>query len=82
MLQNMLETCPEFLRHVHEYTHYVKSVHIQSFSGPYFPEFGLNTERYGVSLCIQSKCGKIRTRKTPDMDTFHAVILSSSTEVG
>ena len=33
------------------------------FSGPYFPAFGLNTERYTVSLRIQSKCGKIRTRK-------------------
>ena len=33
------------------------------FCGPYFPEFGLNTERYSVSLHIQSKCGKIRTRK-------------------
>ena len=33
------------------------------FSGPYFPAFGLNTERYGVSLRIQSECGKIRTRK-------------------
>ena len=27
---------------------YVKSVRIQSFSGPYFSAFGLNTERYGV----------------------------------
>ena len=26
--------------------HYVKRVHIRSFSGPYFPAFGLNTERY------------------------------------
>ena len=33
------------------------------FSGPYFPAFGLNTERYEVSLRIQSKCGKIRTKK-------------------
>ena len=33
------------------------------FSGPYFPTFGLNTERYGVSLRIQSKCGKRRTRE-------------------
>ena len=33
------------------------------FSGPYFPAFGLNTERYSISLRIQSKCGKIRTRK-------------------
>ena len=33
------------------------------FSGLYFPAFGLNTERYEVSLCIQSECRKIRTRK-------------------
>ena len=33
------------------------------FSGPHFPAFGLNTERYSVSLHIQSECGKIRTRK-------------------
>ena len=33
------------------------------FSGPYFPSFGLKTERYEVSLRIQSECGKIRTRK-------------------
>ena len=25
------------------------------------------------SLCIQSECGKIRDRKTPNTDTFHAV---------
>ena len=31
-------------------------------SGPYFPVLGLNTEKYFVSLCIQSECGKIRTR--------------------
>ena len=43
------------------------------FSGPYFPAFGLNTERYAVSLRIQSKCGKIWTRKTPNTSTFHAV---------
>ena len=34
--------------------HCVKSVRIRSFSGPYFPTFGLNTESYGVSLRIQS----------------------------
>ena len=42
-------------------------------SGPYFPVFGLNTERYSVSLRIQSEDGKIGTRITPNMDTFHAV---------
>ena len=31
-------------------------------SGWYFPVFGLNTERYSVSLRIQSKCRKIPTR--------------------
>ena len=38
-------------------------------------ENGLNTERHGVSLSIQSKCGKMRTRITPNTDTFHAVCL-------
>ena len=33
------------------------------FSGPYFPAFGLNNERYFVSLRIKSECGKIWTRK-------------------
>ena len=54
--------------------HCVKIVRIRNFSGPYFPPFGLNTKRYSVSLRIQSECGKIRTRKTPNMDTFHAVV--------
>ena len=31
-------------------------------------------ERNEVSLHIQSECGKIRTRKTPNTDTFYAVI--------
>ena len=29
--------------------HCVKSVRIRSYSGPHFPAFGLNTERYGIS---------------------------------
>ena len=56
-----------------KFYHCVKNVHIRSFSGLYFPAFGLNTERYGVSLHIHPKCGKIGTRKTPNTDTFHAV---------
>ena len=43
--------------------HYVKSVHIRSFSCPYFPAFGLNMVRYEVSFRIQSECRKIQTRK-------------------
>ena len=30
--------------------HCLKSVCIRSYSGPYFPVFGLNTKRYGVSF--------------------------------
>ena len=41
----------------------MKSVRIRSFSGPYFPAFGLNTGSYFVSLRIQSECEKTRTRK-------------------
>ena len=33
------------------------------FSGPYFPAFGLNTERYSIRIRIQPECEKIRTRK-------------------
>ena len=40
------------------------------FSGPYFSEFGLNTER---SLRIQSHAGKYGPEKTLYLDTFHAV---------
>ena len=54
-------------------SHCVKSVRIRSFSGPYFPAFKVNTERYEVSHRIQSQCVKIRTRKTQITYTFHAV---------
>ena len=53
--------------------HCVKGVRIWSYSGPHFSAFGVNTERYSVSLLIQSKCGKMRIRITPNMDTFYAV---------
>ena len=45
--------------------HCVKIVRIRSFSGPY----------YSVSLRIQAEYGKIRTRKTPNTDTFHTMNL-------
>ena len=51
-------------------THCVKSVCIRSYSGPYFPTFRLNTERYSESLRIKSKYDKMRTRITPNTDTF------------
>ena len=52
---------------------YVNSVRIRSYFGPHFPAFGLNAERYGVSLRIQSKFGKTPTKITRNTDTFHAV---------
>ena len=48
--------------------HYLKSGRTRSFSGPYFPAFGLNTE----------KCSR-KTRKTPNTDTFHAVEMCNIT---
>ena len=58
--------------------HCVKSVRIWIYSGPHFPEFGVNTEKYSVSFRIQLECRKIWTRITPNMDTFYAVIVISS----
>ena len=55
--------------------HCVKSVRSRTYSGPYFSAFGLNTERYRVSLRLQSKCGKLRTRITPNKDIFYAVYI-------
>ena len=39
---------------------YVESVRIKSFSGPYFPAFGLRYI-YSISLRIQSKYGHLRS---------------------
>ena len=57
-------------------THCMKNVRVWSFSGPYFPAFGLNTERYGIFLRIQTECSKIWTRKTPNADAFQAATSS------
>ena len=50
----------------------IKSVHVQSFPGPYFPALGLNAR----------KCenGKMRTRKSRNTDTFHAVYMATNRE--
>ena len=52
----------------------MRCVRILSHSGPYFPAFGLNTEKYSVSHRAHSKGRKMRTRITPYMDTFNSVI--------
>ena len=61
----------------------MKSVRIWSFSGQYFPSYGLNAERCRVSFRIQSEWEKIRIRKTPNTDTFHVMInIRNSSEMG
>ena len=68
-----------FINYLHsKKIHCVESVRIRSYSGPYFPAFGLNTERYSVSLRIQSECEKMRTRITPNTDTFYAAIVTQN----
>ena len=56
--------------------HCIKSFRIRSYSGPQFPAFGLNTERYSVSLLVQSKCGKIRIRINSNTETFYALLVT------
>ena len=52
-----------------------KCVKIRRYPVPYFFTFGLNTEIYSVSLCIQSECGKTRIRITPNEENFYAVTI-------
>ena len=46
-----------------------KCPNTECFSGPYFPAFGLNTERY-----VSPNTGKYGPGKTPYLETFHAVL--------
>ena len=41
----------------------MKSVCIRSFSGPYFPAFGLNTERYEYLSIFRPNAGKYKPEK-------------------
>ena len=59
----------------------LKCVQIRSFSGLHFPIFGLNTGVYSVNFRIQSEYRKIWTRKTPCLDTFHAVLFSQESQI-
>ena len=43
-----------------------------------FSRIQTESERYGVSLHIQSEYGEIWTRKTPNIDTFQAVLQSDA----
>ena len=44
--------------------------YLLNLSGSYFPALGLNMERDSVSLLIQSVCGKMRNKKTPEYEHF------------
>ena len=57
-----------------ESIHFVKSVFIRSFSGPYFPTFRLNTLHVSI---FSLNAEKYRLEKAPNTDTFKAVIIES-----
>ena len=70
------------LEHFLSKQHCLKVSKYGVFSGPYFPAFGLNTERYFVSPRFQSECdlsvfspnaGKYGPETTSYLDTFHTV---------
>ena len=42
-----------------------------------FSRIWTETERYSASLRIQSECGKIQTRITPNTNTFFAVLITA-----
>ena len=67
-----------FLKRLKDYCifHCVKSIGIRRFSGPYFPAFGLNTERSEVSPRIQSKCGKKTDLKNTEYGHFSRSVLT------
>ena len=71
-----ISSCKKSFRSVY---YCVKSVRIRSYSGLCIPAFGLNTERYGVRSVFNLNVGKIRTRLTPNMDTFYAVYITDTT---
>ena len=48
----------------------VKSVRVRSFSGPYFPVFGLNTDCARVSFLIKHSLYSVRMRENTDKKNF------------
>ena len=57
--------------------HCVKSVRIRSFSGPYFPAFGLNMDRYRVSLQNSVRMRENTDRKNSEYGHFsHSVFFA------
>ena len=73
-MDNINLTCKE--NNVH-YTAWKVSKY-RVISGPYFPVFWLNTERYGVSLRIQSTYRKIWTRNNSLFGHFSRCVIHYS----
>ena len=70
---------PQFIRIIH----WVKRVRIRSYSGPHFSQIfphldGIrrDTEYLPVFSPNTGKSGKMRTKITPNMDSFYAVIIN------
>ena len=67
---NFCFSCTCYMSCTLKRSHYMKSVQIQRF---FWFVFSRIRTKYGVSLRIQSEYRNTRTRKTPYLDTFHAV---------
>ena len=70
------------------YLHWVKSVHSRSYSGPYFCRIfphldwiwgDTSTSPYTVRM--RGNAAKIRTRITPNTDTFYAVLITGAVDL-
>ena len=68
---------------LHEHFHCVKSLHIRSFSGPYFPAFGLNTEYLSAFSPNAGKYGqeKLRIRILKEIDFVLNSFSTSSPDI-
>ena len=71
MCDKIVDDCLPALKFIPDWfaTQCIKNARIRSYSGLHSSGFGLNPEKYSVSLRILSECGKISTRITPNMDT-------------
>ena len=63
----------DFQGQIRFHSHCVKSIQVRSFFWSVFSRIRTEYGEILVSLCIQSECGEIRTRKNSYLDTFHAV---------
>ena len=55
-------------------SHCVKNVRIRSYSGPYFPAFGMNTERY----CISPYSVRMRENTGQNNSEYRHILLNES----